>query len=97
MRTTADYLRLLQSYKTAVADKYGIRRIGIFSSVARGEQTVNSDIDIVVDLVKPRLFNLVHIKEDLQTLFGCSLDIVRERDNMNPLLKSCIQRDGIYA
>jgi len=97
MRTTADYLRLLQSYKTAVTDKYGIRRIGIFGSVARGEQTVNSDIDIVVDLVKPRLFNLVHIKEDLQTLFGCSLDIVREKDNMDPLLKSCIQRDGIYA
>ena len=42
MRTTADYLRLLQSYKTAVTDKYGIRRIGIFGSVARGEQTVNS-------------------------------------------------------
>ena len=63
MRTTADYLRLLQSYKTAVADKYGIRRIGIFGSVARGEQTVNSDIDIVVDLVKPRLF-LARIKTD---------------------------------
>ena len=97
MKTTADFLRLLQNYKTAAASKYGIRRIGIFGSVARGEQTANSDVDIVVDLVKPRLFYLVHIKDDLQTLFGCPVDIVRERERMDPLLKSCIQRDGIYA
>ena len=97
MKTTADFLRLLQNYRTAAASKYGIRRIGIFGSVARGEQTANSDVDIVVDLVKPRLFYLVHIKDDLQTLFGCPVDIVRERERMDPLLKSCIQRDGIYA
>ena len=97
MKTTADFLRLLQNYKTAAASKYGIRRIGIFGSVARGEQTANSDVDIVVDLVKPRLFYLVHIKDDLQTLFGCPVYIVRERERMDPLLKSCIQRDGIYA
>ena len=94
---TIDYLQLLRQYKAKVADKYGIRRIGIFGSVARGEQTPDSDVDIVVDLVKPRLFYLVHIKDDLQTLFGCPVDIVRERENMDSLLKTNIQRDGIYA
>ena len=97
MKTTTDFLKLLQNYKTATASKYGIRRIGIFGSVARGEQTANSDVDIVVDLVRPRLFYLVHIKDELQTLFGCPVDIVREREHMDPLLRSCIQRDGIYA
>lgn len=97
MKTTADFLHILQNYKTSAASKYGIRRIGIFGSVARGEQTKNSDVDIVVDLVKPRLFYLVHIKDELQKLFGCPVDIVRERERMDPLLKSCIQRDGIYA
>ncbi len=95
--STIDYLQLLRQYKAKVADKYGIRRIGIFGSVARGEQTPDSDVDIVVDLVKPRLFYLVHIKDDLQTLFGCPVDIVRERENMDSLLKTNIQRDGIYA
>lgn len=95
--STTDYLQLLRQYKDAFADKYGIQRIGIFGSVARGEQTEDSDVDIVVSLIKPRLFYLVHIKEDLQRLFGCPVDIVRERDNMDTLLKAHIQRDGIYA
>ena len=94
---TADYLQLLREYKKAASKKYGIQRIGIFGSVARGEQTENSDVDIVVSLTHPRLFNLVHIKEDLQQLFGCPVDIVRKRDDMDLLLKNCIQRDGIYA
>ena len=95
--STIDYLQLLRQYKAKVADKYGIKRIGIFGSVARGEQTPDSDVDIVVDLVKPHLFYLVHIKDELQTLFGCPVDIVRERENMDSLLKTNIQRDGIYA
>ena len=94
---TADYLQLLRQYKASASKKYGIKRIGIFGSVARGEQTETSDVDIVVSLSKPRLFNLVHIKEDLQQLYGRPVDIVRERDNMDILLKNCIQRDGIYA
>ena len=94
---TADYLQLLRQYKASASKKYGIKRIGIFGSVARGEQTENSDVDIVVSLTQPRLFNLVHIKEELQQLFGRPVDIVRERDNMDILLKNCIQRDGIYA
>ena len=94
---TADYLHLLRHYKATAAEKYGIKRIGILGSVARGEQTDNSDVDIVVDLMEPRLFYLVHIKEDLQRLFGCPVDIVREREHMDSLLKSNIQRDGVYA
>jgi len=49
------------------------------------------------EMKKPDLFALVHIKEDLQELFGKSVDIVRLRKNMNPMLLSRIQRDGIYA
>ena len=46
MKTTVDYLRDLQQFKQQYAAEYGIERIGIFGSVARGEQTENSDIDI---------------------------------------------------
>ena len=95
--STTDYLQLLRQYKDAFADKYGIKRIGIFGSVARGEQTEDSDVDIVVDLVRPSLFYLVHIKDELQALFGCPVDIVRERENMDLLLRKNIQRDGIYC
>lgn len=76
---------------------YGILRIGIFGSVARGEQKEGSDVDICVDLEKPDMFSLVHIKEELRQLFGCDVDIVRIRQNMDALLKQDIMEEGIYV
>ena len=72
-------------------------KIGIFGSVARNEQTEDSDVDVCVEMKKPDLFTMVHIKEELQELFGKPVDIVRLRKNMNPMLLKQIKRDGIYA
>ena len=77
--------------------QYGIARVGIFGSVARGEQTEDSDVDICIDLTSPTLFKLVHIKEELQELFGCSVDIVRMRQEMDSLLRRNIMEEGIYV
>ena len=72
-------------------------KIGIFGSVARNEQTEDSDVDVCVEMKKPDLFTMVHIKEELQELFGKPVDIVRLRNNMNPMLLKQIKRDGIYV
>ncbi len=37
------------------------------------------------------------IKEFLENLFECSVDIVRFRQNMNPFLKQQIENEGIYV
>ena len=97
MKTTKEYLQLLQAYKLQSAIRYGISRIGIFGSVARGEQQEGSDVDVYVELSSPDLFSLVHIKDELQQRFGCPVDVVRLRDNMNELLKRSIIEEGIYA
>lgn len=97
MKTREDYLAILRNYQTLKSNIYGIIRIGIFGSVARNEQTEDSDVDICVEMKKPDLFAMVHIKEELQELFGKSVDIVRLRKNMNPILLNRILRDGIYA
>ena len=97
MKTTKEYLQLLQAYKLQSAIRYGISRIGIFGSVARGEQQEGSDVDVYVELSSPDLFSLVHIKDELQQLFGCPVVVVRLRDNMNELLKRSIIEEGIYA
>lgn len=97
MKKANDYILLLRKYLSAKAEAYGITKIGIFGSVARDEQTEDSDIDVCVEMKKPDLFLMVHIKEELQELFGKPVDIVRLRNNMNPMLLNQIQRDGIYA
>lgn len=97
MKTRNEYIEILKSYKNSKADEYGICRIGIFGSVARNEHNENSDVDICVELRYPSLFYLVHIKEDLQKLFGVSVDIIRIKPEMDFLLERDIMRDCIYA
>lgn len=45
MKLTAEILELLRIYKMQSASKYGVKRLGVFGSVAPGEQTEQSDID----------------------------------------------------
>lgn len=97
MKSTSEYINLLRDYMAKNASKYGITRMGIFGSVARGEQTEGSDVDVYLETSKPSMFALVHIKEDLQALFGCNVDIVRLRERMDTLLKSRIEKEGIYV
>lgn len=97
MKTTSEYLSILRTYMAENARKYGIMRMGIFGSVARGEQTADSDVDICVEMQSPNMFSLVHIKEELQRLFGCAVDIVRLREDMDGTLKQCIREESVYA
>lgn len=97
IQSTSYYTNLLTQYKEQASSKYGIKRIGIFGSVARGKQHEGSDVDVCVELNVPDVFSMVHIREELETLFGTPVDIVRLRDRMNPVLKKNIERDGIYA
>ena len=87
----------LVSFKQCFGHEFGIKSIGIFGSVARGEQTEDSDVDVCVELQTPSMFCLVHIKDELQHLFGCAVDIVRLREDMDKLLKQNIMEEGIYA
>ena len=55
MKTTAEYISILRDYVAKNAGKYHITRMGIFGSVARGEQTEGSDVDIYLETSKPSL------------------------------------------
>lgn len=97
MKTTAEYMRLLREFKMMNSEKYGIKRIGIFGSVARGEQNAQSDIDVYIESEPQSLFTMYNIKEELQELLGGSVDLVRLRDRMNSLLRKRIEKEGIYV
>ena len=97
MKSTTEYINILRDYMAKNASKYSITRMGTFGSVARGEQTENTDDDVYLETSKPNMFALVHIKEDLQSLFGCNVDIVRLRDQMDSLLRNRIEKEGIYV
>lgn len=89
-------LRTLTAQKRELAQKYGLTRLGIFGSVARGQETEDSDVDVVVQM-PPDLFQMVHLKEDLEELLGVPVDLIRLHNNLNTYLKSRIDREAIFV
>jgi predicted nucleotidyltransferase len=92
-----DILAILRDFKQNFADKYGILEIGIFGSIARGEDREDSDVDICIKTKTPDPFALVHIKEEIENRVRKHVDIVRMREKMNPFLKERIEKEGVYV
>ncbi len=97
MKSVAEIINILHNYKLQMSSTYGIKQLGIFGSVARGEQTDRSDLDVFVDVQIPNPYILGDIKEDLEKLTGYKIDLLRLRDNLNYILLRNIKRDGILA
>jgi hypothetical protein len=97
MKTKEQYIRLLSDFQKKRGFVYGISRIGIFGSVARGEQTEGSDVDIYYEGEPLSLFKMAALKEELEIILGTPVDIVRVREPMNLLLKKRIIIDGFYV
>ena len=87
----------LKEYKRKQAARFGVTKMGIFGSVAKGTALENSDIDIVVELSKKNLLNRIGLKISLEAFLGKPVDIVSYRENLSPLLKDRIKKDVIYV
>lgn len=97
MKTLSEYVSLLHHYMQQNASEYGILRMGIFGSVARNEHTATSDVDIYIEGQLHGFFALAGIKQELEDLLGCKVDIVRLRDKMDSFLREKILKEGIYV
>jgi len=97
MKSKTEIIHLLSLYKPTAQKKYGMTKIGIFGSVARGEQNEDSDVDVCYEGEAPSFITLDIIQTELEQLLGSKVDLVRIRKNMNSLLRQRILRDGIYV
>jgi predicted nucleotidyltransferase len=90
-------LQSLRRYKSLLENKYGVSKLGIFGSVARGDIKETSDVDVVIEIRNADPFVLLDIKEELTKLLGCEVDLIRLRKNMNRFLKKRIEKEVIYV
>ena len=97
MKTKEQYINLLSEFRKNRGYVYGINKLGIFGSVARGEQEEESDVDIYYEGEPLSLLKIAALKEELETALGNHVDIVRLRKSMSNLLKKRIKKDGLYV
>ena len=64
-----------------IAKKYGVKRLSLFGSYARGEADAQSDLDFLYDADNSKvksLFDYMDFVEDLEDAFGCHIDLVED-------------------
>lgn len=86
---------------TELLRKYHVKELALFGSRARGDNRVDSDIDLLVDFhpnAKIDLFDFVALKLDLERVLGVSVDLV-EREALKPRIRNSVLADArsIYA
>ncbi len=76
MRTKNEIVQILKEKYPFFKVEYGVKRIGLFGSYAKNNQTENSDIDIIVEFDRPIGFRFVEFSEYLENLLGRKVDVL---------------------
>ncbi|MHC1590510.1 MAG: nucleotidyltransferase family protein [Candidatus Helarchaeales archaeon] len=76
MKTLKDVEKILRENKRNLKEKYGISKIGVFGSHARGEQVESSDIDVVVEFEKPIGMKFFEIWDHLEKILDSKVDLL---------------------
>ena len=91
-----EVIRLLRENMDSIKC-FGVKRIGIFGSVARHEATDKSDIDIVVEFEedKKNFHNFIHLAFFLEDLLGRKVDLLTP-ESISPYIRPYIEEEIIY-
>lgn len=92
-------LEILAEHKEELK-QHGVKSIALFGSVARGEDSAKSDVDILVEFDQVRnkigLFAFVRLRRRLEEMLGIRVDLVTPKA-LKRQLKAQILEEAIYA
>jgi len=90
-------IELLRKEKQLLSNKFGVEELGVFGSVARGNETINSDIDILVSFTNKTLHNYIALTEYLQLILNRKVDLVTNHKFLSTRFSKAITKDIIYV
>lgn len=91
------YLDLINQNFEQLNRNFGVKKIAIFGSTARGENTKKSDIDIIVELNKSiGFFTFIKLENHLQQILGRKVDLAT-KGSLKPAIKKAALKEAIYA
>ena len=96
MTTKEQLIEILKELLPVLAERFSVKRIGLFGSYARSEASAESDVDLIVDLLSPTFDNYMDLKFLLEDQLGLKVDLVMA-DTVKPRLSKYISREVVYV
>jgi uncharacterized protein len=91
-----EILTILKQNKEMLLSKYPIRTIGLFGSVSRDEDTLKSDVDILIEFDGNIGIRFIDLAEEIETLLRRNVDLV-SKNAIKPRYYQSIKDDIIYV
>jgi predicted nucleotidyltransferase len=86
---------LIKEHRDEINQLFNAEIVGIFGSYARGEENVNSDVDVLVNFNDDAtLFDLVGLGDYLEERIGLPVDVVSMRA-LHPMMKSEVLKEMV--
>ena len=90
-------LQILHEHKSELTEKFDVKSLAMFGSVARDMATHTSDIDILVEYYKvPGLFRFIELQEYLEKITGSPVDLVT-RKALKSQLRDRILKEAVHV
>ena len=71
---------IIRKHKSKLENDFNIKKIGIFGSYVRGEQTKTSDLDVLVEFNgRVGFFKFLELEEYLENILGIKVDLVSRK------------------
>lgn len=94
--TSEDLKSKLSALKPELAKRFGVKEIGFFGSYARGEDSKDSDIDILVEFSRPIGWSFFDLKDFLEDALEERVDLGTKKA-LKPRIKDKILQEVIYS
>ncbi|MEO5356130.1 MAG: nucleotidyltransferase family protein [Nitrospirae bacterium YQR-1] len=83
----------LENKIITILKPYGVMRVGIFGSFARGQERPDSDIDVLVEFSSRKtFFDIVGIEQELSETLGIKVDLLTDKA-VNPYIADRIKKE----
>ncbi len=96
MRSSLKVIDILRSHEQEIKKRFAVRRIGLFGSFVRGEETERSDIDILVEFEDPTFRNFMSLAFFLEDLFGRKVDLLTP-EGISHRIRPFVEKEVVWA
>jgi hypothetical protein len=96
MKSLTEIIASLQQKKANLIEKYPIASIAVFGSYAREEQTLESDVDILVEFSDSIGIKFIDLADELEDILKMNVDLV-SKSGVKQKYFAQIQNDLIYV
>ena len=91
-----DVIETLRRHGKEIRERFGVRRIGVFGSYARGDEREGSDVDILVEFDKPTFDNFMDLSIYLEDLLGREVDLVTP-NSLSPYIRPVVEKEVVWC